>query len=89
MEKNLHENVVQRELKPMNGMVMLILISLGLVASIALLIGGGICLDGGMGVVGTVLLILGVIGIIAFPILYAGLKVVGPNEALVLTLFGN
>ena len=24
MEKNLHENVVQRELKPMNGMLMLI-----------------------------------------------------------------
>ncbi len=89
MEKNLHENVVQRELKPMNGMVMLILISLGLLASIALLIGGGICLDGGMGIVGTILLILGVVGIIVFPILYAGLRVVGPNEALVLTLFGN
>jgi len=89
MEKNLHENVVQRELKPMNGMLMLILISLGLLASIALLIAGGICLDGGMGVVGTILLILGVVGIIVFPILYAGLRVVGPNEALVLTLFGN
>ena len=89
MEKNLHENVVQRELKPMNGMLMLILISLGLLASIALIIGGGICLDGDMGVVGTILLILGVVGIIVFPILYAGLRVVGPNEALVLTLFGN
>lgn len=89
MEKNLHENVVQRELKPMNGMLMLILITLGLVASVALLIGGGICLDGGMGVIGVILLILGVVGIIVFPILYAGLRVVGPNEALVLTLFGN
>lgn len=89
MEKNLHENVVQRELKPMNGMLMLILVSLGLLASIALVIGGGICLDNYMGVIGAILLIAGVLGIIAFPILYAGLRVVGPNEALVLTLFGN
>lgn len=89
MEKNLHENVVQRELKPMNGMLMLILVSLGLLASIALIIGGGICLDNYMGAIGAILLIAGVLGIIAFPILYAGLRVVGPNEALVLTLFGN
>ncbi|MBR3785898.1 MAG: SPFH domain-containing protein [Firmicutes bacterium] len=89
MEKNLHENVVQRELKPMNGMLMLILVSLGLLASIALVIGGGICLDNYMGVIGAILLIAGVLGIIAFSILYAGLRVVGPNEALVLTLFGN
>ncbi|MBR3756769.1 MAG: SPFH domain-containing protein [Firmicutes bacterium] len=89
MEKNLHENVVQRELKPMNGMLILILVSLGLLASIALVIGGGICLDNYMGVIGAILLIAGVLGIIAFPILYAGLRVVGPNEALVLTLFGN
>ena len=89
MEKNLHENVVQRELKPMNGMLMLILVSLGLLASIAMIIAGGICLDNWMTVPGAILLIAGVLGIIAFPILYAGLRVVGPNEALVLTLFGN
>lgn len=89
MEKNLHENVVQRELKPMNGMVMLILISIGLLASFAMIIGGAICLENYMNVIGAVLLIAGVLGAIAFPILYAGLKVVGPNEALVLTLFGN
>ena len=89
MEKNLHENVVQRELKPMNGMVMLILISIGLLASLAMIIGGAICLENYMNVIGAVLLIAGVLGAIAFPILYAGLKVVGPNEALVLTLFGN
>lgn len=89
MEQKLHENVVQKEIRPMNGMLMLILISLGLLASVALLIIGGICLDGGMGAIGAILLILGVIGIIAFPIMYAGLRVVGPNEALVLTLFGN
>lgn len=89
MEKDLHGNVAQRELKPMNGMLMLILVSLGLLASIALIMAGGICLDGDMGVSGTTLLIAGVLGIIAFSIMYAGLRVVGPNEALVLTLFGN
>lgn len=90
MEKNLHENVVQRELKPMNGMVMLILISLGVLASAAACIGGAICLESGqMAAVGAGLLILGVLGLVVFSILYAGLRVVGPNEALVLTLFGN
>ena len=89
MEKNLHENVAQRELRPMNGMLMLILITIGVVASVALIIAGGFCLDAYMGAIGAILLIAGVIGIIAFLILYAGLRVVGPNEALVLTLFGN
>lgn len=89
MEKKLHENVIQKELKPMNGMVMLILATIGLVAAIVLIIAGGFCLDGGSSIIGAILLVLGVIGCIVFPILYAGLRVVGPNEALVLTLFGN
>lgn len=89
MEKKLHENVVQRELKPMNGILMLILTTVGLIAAIALIIAGAICLDDGAEVIGAILLIAGVIGCIVFSILYAGLRVVGPNEALVLTLFGN
>ncbi len=89
MEQKLHENIVQKEIRPMNGILMLILITIGMLAAIALMIGGGICLDGGNMVVGAILLIVGVIAIIVFPIMYAGLKVVGPNEALVLTLFGN
>ncbi len=89
MEKNLHENIVQKEIKPIGGILMLIFISIGMLVSIALMIGGGIFLDSGNIVVGAVLLIVGVIALCAFSIMYAGLKVVGPNEALVLTLFGN
>ena len=62
MEKKLHENVVQRELKPMNGILMLILTTVGLIAAIALIIAGAICLDDGAEVIGAILLIAGVIG---------------------------
>ena len=90
MEQNLRENVQQREIRPMNGMAMLILIIVGMLASTAACIGGAICLDGWYPVIlGAALLTLGVLGWIVFTILCAGLKVVGPNEALVLTLFGN
>ncbi len=43
---------------------------------------------GGFGL-GVALLVLGIVGWLVFPILLAGLKVVHPNEARVLTLFGK
>ena len=79
-------NVVEKELRPLPGMVMLFVLIIGFLASIALCIFGGTALYGGaFGAAVTV----GIIGCIAFPVLAAGLKVVNPNEALVLTLFGK
>ncbi|MGN0673888.1 MAG: SPFH domain-containing protein [Anaerovoracaceae bacterium] len=75
-------DIQEKELHPMNGMMMLIVCTLGLIASIACCV-----MYGATGIF--VLLPVGIIGIIAFPICYAGLKVVNPNEALVLTLFGK
>lgn len=46
-------------------------------------------LDAGGVALGATLIVLGILGWIVFPILMAGLKVVHPNEARVLTLFGN
>lgn len=79
-------NVVEKELRPLPGMVMLFVLIIGFLASIALCVFGAAVLYGGA--LGAALTV-GIIGCIVFPILAAGLKVVNPNEALVLTLFGK
>lgn len=79
----------QKEIKPMNGMIMLILITVALLASIGIIVIASFMLSGGGGASAVALLIAGILGTVIFPCLYGGLKVVGPNEALVLTLFGN
>lgn len=82
-------NVIQKEIKPMNGMVMLIIFTIGILVSIAAIIFGAVRGDEQMDAVSIACIAAGIVGAVVFPILYAGLKVVGPNEALVLTLFGN
>ena len=79
-------NVVEKELRPLPGMVMLFVLIIGFLASIAVCIFGAAVLYGGA--LGAALTV-GIIGCIVFPVLAAGLKVVNPNEALVLTLFGK
>ena len=71
-----------------NGMVMLLLIIGIWLASVAALV-FGIILSETATAAGVVLIVLSVIGMIAGSILPAGLKVLKPQEALVLTLFGN
>ena len=89
VNENKNCTVAQKEIKPASGILMLIVITMALLASIALCIGGGVMISEGNTIAGVVMLIIGVICCIVFPVLYGGLKVVGPNEALVLTLFGN
>lgn len=71
-----------------NGMVMLLLTIGILLASVAALVMGIILAENGQGI-GWWLIVLSVIGIIAGSIMPAGLKVLKPQEALVLTLFGD
>lgn len=72
-----------------NGMLVLLLTLLAFVVSIAGIIFGAIYLEAGNGAVGACLLIAGILIFILawFPV--AGLKVLKPQEALVLTLFGE
>ncbi len=73
-----------------NGMAVMLLVIAGYIAGIALIVFGGITLDGGENtVLGTVLLVAGIIWACIGWIPFCGLKVVGPQEALVLTLFGK
>lgn len=77
-------------LKPMNGMGMLLLNIFLMLASVGGLIYGIILAKGGNTAPGIVLIIVSsVYFMVIGPILFAGLKVLKPNEALVLTLFGK
>ncbi len=75
----------------MGGMSALILNILVMLGSTAMLVLGGIMIDGGEAAVpGIVLLVVGSLYLcLVGPILFAGLKVIKPNEALVFTLFGT
>ena len=72
-----------------NGMAMLLLTLLGYVASIALFVFSITLLDADRMLLGIPLLILAIAYWIAGIFLFCGLKVLKPQEALVLTLFGD
>jgi len=87
-------NVFQNEekiLHPISGMPILIINILLMILSVLITIYGIITLEAGQDMVlGTVLTILGFFYLLVKgPILFLGLKVLQPNEALVLTLFGK
>ena len=72
-----------------NGMTMLLLTLLGYVAAIILVVLGGMLLTAEHNVPGVILLVLGIVYGIVGIFLLCGLKVLKPEEALVLTLFGD
>jgi regulator of protease activity HflC (stomatin/prohibitin superfamily) len=78
-------------LKAQNGMAMLLLNILLMIASVAIIIQGVVMADSGISSsFGIILLILGSLYLcIIGPVLFIGLKILKPNEALVLTLFGK
>ncbi len=78
----------EKILRPKKGMAVLFLIVVLELLSVALFIFGASIIDS-YGVIGAVPLVLGILGVPTGIILGLGLKVVKPQEALVLTLFGN
>ena len=72
-----------------NGMAMLLLFILLYAAAIAAVVFGAVLLEGESYLAGGILVAIGVIWIVAGLIPFAGLKVLKPQEALVLTLFGK
>ncbi len=80
----------EKILKPIKGFVPLFLIIVFILASIGLMILGGILIDEyDSYVLGGASLGLGILLCIASSISFAGLKVINPNEAIVLSLFGK
>ncbi len=89
-DTQLQESLIQeKELHPAKGGYMLLLLLLELVLSVAAFIIGCILLDQSKNVIGGVLLALGIVAFCAFFFLIPGLRIVNPNEALVLTFFGQ
>ena len=72
----------EKELNPMNGMVMLLVLIVVCILSALMMVAGPLLWA-------PVLTVIGVIVFTVACICFAGLKVINPNEALVLTLFGK
>ncbi len=89
-ENNSSINIIEeKEIRPFSGVIMLIAVLVGFVVSTLMIIAGAMNLDHGSIVLGTVLLILGIILIIVLSIMLGGFHIINPNEALVMTLFGK
>lgn len=86
MKKN---NVTEKILNPFSGGIALILLLAGVILTTGMIIAGSIFLSVMRIAPGVILLVVGILALIAVCICFAGLKVVGPNEALVFTFFGN
>ena len=78
----------EKNIKSANGILMLILLILATIFSMAAIPIGSAMLGYSIAAGGFVLAV-GIIGIIAFPIMFAGLRIVRPNEAKIFTLFGK
>lgn len=87
---NPNERIPSEKTAPHSGgLPMLLLLLAGLCAAVACLVFGSIRLSHANYVTGALLLTLGIVGWIVFPIMLAGLKVLAPNQAYVFTLFGR
>lgn len=71
-----------------NGMAILLLLLAAYIAAIGMVIFGGINMDSG-NVIGIPIFVIGLIWVCIGWIFFCGLKVLKPQEALVLTLFGK
>lgn len=88
--ENKNLDIVEKEITKANGMPMLLLNLLGYLASIAIMVGAIYLLDTEIStVLGGILLAVSIISLIVQIIFSCGFHVINPNEALVLTLFGQ
>ena len=83
--------IEEKEPKSSNGLAMLCIITLALIASIIIMVIGIATISGSYGtsIPGVFMLVFGIIYLFFGWVFYMGLKIVKPNEALVLTLFGR
>ena len=90
MDSTIRANVpAEKPAAHANGFLMLPVVLVGLCASIACFVLGIIRLTNAFYTIGGILLGVGIVGLIVFPILLAGFKVLAPNLAYVFTLFGK
>jgi len=83
------EAILEKELRPLNGFLMLLVVIIGFIVSTVAFFGGAIAVDPYNELVGVIVLCLGMLGWALFGIMSAGFKIVRPVEARVFTLFGK
>lgn len=85
------KKISARELKAVSGILMLFVLILGVLASVALCVFGGILIETPEfpTALAVIIFVAGILAIILFSIMLGGLKIVQPNEAKVFTLFGK
>ena len=92
MNESILAHYEEKEARTKSGMSVLILTIMALLASVAILVYGAVLLAniGSASTLGIVLVVASSIYISVFSWFpYIGLKIIKPNEALVLTLFGK
>lgn len=89
-DKQTLTNVQEKEIRPLNGVLMLIVVIAGFLASVAAAVFGiYLAAEKEMTAAGVILIVSGVILFVVCCILCGGFHVVNPNEALVMTCFGQ
>lgn len=91
MKNDEMNNVVEEKIlsQKQNGMSMLILTALLYVVAIIIVIFSAMCLERGQTELGVILIVIGILWLCTGWIPFLGLKILKPQEALVLTLFGK
>ncbi len=88
--ENKQQNYEERELRAASGWVMLILAIILYLGALALTIAGGVMIEETDGnAAGIAMFIVGIVWLCIGWIPFMGLRIIKPNEAMVLTLFGR
>lgn len=82
-------NYEERILKAPNGWIMLFAGIVLYIAALAMTVGGAIMLDETGSAAGCAIMVVGIVWLCVGWFPFAGLRIIKPNEALVLTLFGK
>jgi regulator of protease activity HflC (stomatin/prohibitin superfamily) len=90
-EKGNKVPIEEIELKALNGMPCLVANTLAIIVTIIAFVYGAVLIDttGSILLAALLMIVGGLYGFVIGPIVYIGLKVLKPNEAIVLTLFGK
>lgn len=83
------KNDYSKEIHAKNGMAMLLFLILGELITIAGFVMSVVFIEEHFALCLTFAIICGILGFLVLPILFAGLRTLRPNEAYVLTLFGD
>lgn len=89
MQTNEKNQIQEKSLHPFNGVAAILLLAAGLVVAVALFVLGGSLLEAGAVPPGLLCMAAGILLFLLCLICFGGVKVVHPNEAVVLTLFGS